>query len=151
MIETPDSFAGTPPRASQVAGPDVLSELLRAVRLTGSVFFKGSFTAPFGVISPKRYDAAMPMAHLRHVSMFHMVATGGCSMETASGAQHQITTGDLVLMPFAAEHKFWRGDVGEFAFGPDLFVEGPVEGIWSMKHGGGGPEMVLVCGFVESS
>src|SRR5947209_1905553 len=109
MTETPDSFAGTPPRASQGGGPDVLSELLRAVRLTGSVFFKGCFTSPFGVISPKRYDERMPMAHLRHISIFHLVATGGCSFEAESGVKYQLATGDMLLMPFAAEHKFWNG------------------------------------------
>src|SRR5262249_34880618 len=150
MIETPDSFAGTPPRSGQTAGPDVLSELLRAVRLTGSVFFKGRFSSPFGVISPKRYDDRMPMAHLRHISIFHLVATGGCSFESANGTRYEIGPGDMLLMPFAAQHKFWNGNVREFAFAPDLFVEGPVEGIWTMDHGGGGPETVLVCGFVES-
>jgi hypothetical protein len=37
MTETPPSFAGTPDRAAPAMGPDALSEMLRAVRLTGSV------------------------------------------------------------------------------------------------------------------
>jgi len=42
MTATPQSIADS---------PDLLSELLRAVRLTGSVFLNGRFSAPFGVIS----------------------------------------------------------------------------------------------------
>ena len=84
MTETPPSFAerrGPLPRS----GPDALSDMLRAVRLTGSVFLSARFTAPFGVVSPQRYDERMPMAHLRHISIFHLIAAGGCTVETASG------------------------------------------------------------------
>jgi AraC-like DNA-binding protein len=158
MAETPPSFAGTPdlaftgmPDRAATANPDVLSEMLRAVRLTGAVFFSARFSAPFGVLSPKRYDDHMPMAHLRHVSIFHLVAAGGCWIETASGERRKLAAGDLVLMPFAAQHKFWDGDVNEFAFGPEIFLRGPVAGVWSMNYGGGGRETRLVCGFIESS
>jgi hypothetical protein len=48
--------------------------VLRAVRLTGSVFLNARFTAPFGVISPKRYGEGTPMAHLRQISVFHLIA-----------------------------------------------------------------------------
>jgi hypothetical protein len=48
--------------------------MLRAVRLTGSVFLDACFSAPFGVISPKQYDASTPLAHLRHISVFHSIA-----------------------------------------------------------------------------
>jgi hypothetical protein len=71
MIQTPPSFADTPDRP---AGVDLLSEMLRAVRLTGSVFFSGSFTAPFRILSPKRFDERTPLARLRHISIFHLVA-----------------------------------------------------------------------------
>src|ERR1700710_567210 len=71
MIQTPPSFAVAPDNDH-----DVLAESLRAVRLTGSVFLDACFTAPFGIISPKRFDAYSPMAHLRHVSVFHLVAAG---------------------------------------------------------------------------
>src|SRR4029450_8411936 len=104
MTAAPPSFADRPP------GTDVLADMLRAVRLTGAVFLKASFTEPFGVLSPTRYDPAIPMAHLRHVSVFHYVATGGCMIETAGGERRELKAGDLVLLPFAAEHKLWRGD-----------------------------------------
>jgi AraC-like DNA-binding protein len=149
MTGTPPSFADAPEHSAHA--PDVLSEMLRAVRLTGSVFFSGRFSAPFGVVSPKRYDEHIPMAHLRHISIFHLIAAGGCWIETARGVQRQISEGDLVLMPFAAEHKFWSGEVRDFAFAPEIVHQGPVDGVWSMQYGGGGAETHLVCGFIESA
>ena len=97
MTETPPSFAGTP--ETPAGGYDVLSEMLRAVRLTGSVFLNANFTTPFGVISPKRYDAGTPMAHLQHVSVFHLIAAGSCTIEIATGERRTISAGDILLLP----------------------------------------------------
>ena len=144
MTATPPSFADRPP------GTDVLADMLRAVRLTGAVFLKASFTEPFGVLSPQRYDPSIPMAHLRHVSVFHYVATGGCNIETAGGHRRELVAGDLVLLPFAAEHKLWRGNA-EFTPASNIVHQDAKEGVWSFNHGGGGTETRFVCGFLESA
>jgi len=151
MTETPPSFAETPERPAAAAGPDVLSEMLRAVRLTGSVFFGGKFTAPFGVISPRRWDESTPMARLRHISIFHLVAAGRCTFEHSNGSRREISAGDLLLLPFADEHRFWNGSPTEFGYAPDLVQPGPIEGMLTLNHGGGGDETRLICGFLESS
>lgn len=144
MTGTPPSFADRPP------GTDVLADMLRAVRLTGAIFLKANFTEPFGVLSPRRYDASIPMAHLRHVSIFHFVATGGCMIETAGGVRRELKAGDLVLLPFAAEHKLWRGEA-EFVPASKIVHPDEKEGVWSFTHGGGGSETRFVCGFIESA
>ena len=104
MIGTPPSFAGTPESAG--GEYDVLAEMLRAVRLTGSVFLNGCFTAPFGVITPKHFDERTPMAHLRHVSIFHLISAGACTVEIATGERRVARAGDILLLPFADAHKF---------------------------------------------
>src|ERR1700761_7460515 len=119
MTATPRSVADT---------PDVLSELLRAVRLTGSVFMSGQFSAPFGVISPARWDGQDDMARLRHVGVFHLVAEGGCQLETGSGIR-EVKKGDVLLLPFTPEHRFWSGEPATFGFAPDLVVDGPISGV----------------------
>jgi AraC-like DNA-binding protein len=142
MTATPRSIADA---------PDVLSELLQAVRLTGSVFLNGSFSAPFGVISPMRWDGQDEMARLRHVSVFHLVAEGECLLETADHAIREVRKGDLLLMPFTAAHRFWSGAPDSFGFAPDLVEDGPVSGVSLIRHGGGGAKVQLVCGFLESA
>jgi AraC family transcriptional regulator, alkane utilization regulator len=149
MTETTPSFAGTPDRAAGV--PDVLSEMLRAVRLTGSVFFGGSFTAPFGVVSPARWDETTPLARLRHISVFHLIASGRCTFEHASGTQRELTAGDILLLPFAAQHRFWRDQPAQFAFAPDIVRPAPIEGMLTVTYGGGGEETRIICGYMESS
>jgi AraC-like DNA-binding protein len=146
MIETPPSFAIAPDH-----GHDVLAESLRAVRLTGSVFLDACFTAPFGIISPKRFDANSPMAHLRHVSVFHLIAEGECSVELATGQRRNVSAGDIILMPFADRHKFSNGRALEAPLADDVVRPGPLPGIWTINHGGGGRKTRMVCGFLESS
>jgi hypothetical protein len=148
MIETPPSFADTPGRP---AAADALSEMLRAVRLTGSVFFSGSFSAPFRVTSPKRFDERTPLARLHHISIFHLVAQGHCTFETATGTRREIAPGDILLMPFADTHTFWSGDGAETVSVLDIVRPGPIEGMLTLHHGGGGEETRLVCGYLESS
>jgi hypothetical protein len=80
MTGTPESFAAT---------PDLLADMLRAVRLTGAVFFNAAFSEPFGVISPKRFDSGFPMAQLRHISVLHLITSGGCTFEAASGLRRE--------------------------------------------------------------
>jgi AraC-like DNA-binding protein/mannose-6-phosphate isomerase-like protein (cupin superfamily) len=146
MIETPPTFAARPD-----GDHDLLAETLRAVRLTGSVFLDACFTAPFGIISPKHFDAHSPMAHLRHVSIFHLIAAGECSVELASGERRNVSAGDILLMPFADQHKLWNGRTAEMPLADDVVRAGPLRGIWNINHGGGGQETRMVCGFLESS
>ncbi len=129
----------------------MLSEMLRAVRLTGAIFLSARLTAPFGLVSPKRYDERMAMAHLRHISVFHLVAEGDCMIETASGTQREVVAGDLVLLPFADRHRLSKGTAPDMVFDPSLGRRGPREGIWTVNHGGGGAETRIVCGFIESA
>src|SRR3954451_21906598 len=110
MIQTPSSFADTPDRP---AAGDLLSEMLRALRLTGSVFLNGSVPPPLRIFSPKRFDERTPLARLRHISIFHLVAHGRCTFQTATGKRHDVEAGDILLMPFTDTHTFWNGETAE--------------------------------------
>ncbi|MBI1181713.1 MAG: helix-turn-helix domain-containing protein [Alphaproteobacteria bacterium] len=146
MTGPPDIIADPP----ELAG-DVLSELLRVLRLTGSVFLNGHFSEPFGVISPKQWDADSPLSHLRHVSVFHLVASGGCTLTAEDGSVWELGPGDIVLMPYPVEHTFERGAHDGCVYGPDVVRDGSTAGVSEVRHGGDGPETRLVCGFIEST
>jgi AraC-like DNA-binding protein len=151
MTATSSSVAGTTARIPPPASSDVLSELLRAVRLSGAVFLSARFTAPFGIVSPKRYDPNMPMAHLRHLTVLHLIAAGSCIIETANGLRREVRAGDVMLLPFTDQHTLRNGEAVELAFAPDMIGQSPIAGVWNVNHGGGGNETHMVCGFVESS
>ncbi|TPL36000.1 AraC family transcriptional regulator [Mesorhizobium sp. B2-4-6] len=150
MIATPDLYAGTPDRRSP-AEPDLLSEMLKSLRLTGSVFLSGCFSAPFGIVSPKYYEPGTPMAHLRHISIFHLIVTGSCTFEAANGERRDIAAGDLLFLPFADRHRFWKGEPLMMAEAGQIVQPSRIEGMWTVNYGGGGDELRMVCGFLESS
>jgi AraC-like DNA-binding protein len=56
-----------------------------------------------------------------------------------------------VLLPFADRHRFYKGKADDAVFDPRLARQGPIEGVWTVALGGGGPETRLVCGFLESA
>ena len=144
-------MTGTPPLVAETLDNDLLSQLLSSVRLTGSVFLDGQFRAPFGVISPARWEETPGFSRLRHASVFHLVTDGGCTMRIHTGGAFELSEGDLVLLPFTAEHQFWSGEHSGFVFGPDIARDGPVPGVNVIDHGGSGPMTRLVCGFIESA
>lgn len=151
MIQTPPSFAETPPSVPAPSPPDILSDVLRSVRLTGAVFLNARLTAPFGITSPKRFDQGLPMAHMRHISVFHLIAEGDCMIATPCGGPRRLGAGDLVLLPFADQHRFYKGQADDTVFDPRLARRGPIEGVWNVTLGGGGAQTRLVCGFLESA
>jgi AraC-like DNA-binding protein len=149
MTVTPPSFAETPDVTGQ--GRDLLADMLRAVRLTGSVYMNARFTAPFGIVAPPRFDESKPLAHMRHASVFHLIASGGCSVEVPGEETHVVSTGDVILVPFAGEHRMWRGEYGEAADAESIMQPGEIKGMWKIAHGGGGETTRIVCGYIESS
>ena len=149
---SPDRSARTASavRAKPSEAYDVLTETLRSVRLTGSVFLNACFSKPFGVISPERFSPNSPLAHLRHASIFHLIASGSCTIEIAGGERRTVSAGDIVLVPFAADHKIWNGEVTEMPHGPELAQPSPIHGLWTIDYGGGGEATRMICGFIES-
>lgn len=149
MTGTTQSFAATPERTSGAA--DILSDALRAVRLNGSVFLNACFRTPFGIVTPREFDAATPLSHLRHVSIFHLIVSGSCTLRVAGLEPIVVSAGDIVMLPFADEHRFWDGDNPDMANAEQLLKPSPVPGMWTIDHGGDGKATRMVCGFIESS
>jgi AraC-like DNA-binding protein len=148
MTRTPPSFAERP--HSQDDGHDVLADVLRAVRLTGSVYMMAFLSAPFDLLAPSEFDATSPLGRLRHISIFHLIAGGACNIQFASGETRRLHAGDIVLIPLGGQHRMWDGEA-ETAVATNLFAPGPFKDCWAINHGGGGEETRMVCGWVESS
>src|SRR5664279_6262496 len=101
---------------------------------------------PCGSCRAQAFDEHTPMAHLRHISIFHLISAGECSVELATGERRKVSAGDILLMPFADTHKFWNGHPKEHVVADDVVRPGPLKGMWNINHGGGGNETRVVCG-----
>lgn len=74
---------------------DFLSDILNRLSLEGTLYFRTSFTEPWGVTVPA----------FQNVARFHYVHKGDCVV-TVNGSQERIhlTQGDLILIPHGASH-----------------------------------------------
>src|SRR5262249_56720529 len=97
------------------------------------------------------WEGGMAMGHLRPSSVFPLIVEGDCITEGGAGGTRQLSAGDVLLLPFADQHRFYKGDAKDVVFDPRLIRQGAIEGVWTLDYGGGGPRTRLICGFLESA
>lgn len=113
---------------------DILSDVLRLVRLKGCVYFRHSFAAPWAM----RVDEGV-------AAQFHVVARGECTVETANGT-FSGGPGDVFIFPRGTSHVI--GDrPGRQAMPGHQAVGAILQG--KAPFAGGGRETQLVCGHFE--
>lgn len=81
---------------------DVLSDVLKAVRLTGAVFFERHLHAPWvGESPPSAAIASMVMPEAEHVISFHAILSGSCwaGLTGNSDSSIRFNAGDIVIYP----------------------------------------------------
>lgn len=130
---------------------DVLSEVLRVVRLSGVIHFRAEFTQPWAILSsaPVMLAARLKVSE-GSATPFHVVTEGSCLVTSGTLPPIHIEAGDVIIFP--------RGDQHVMASDPDLALV-PIQNIYSqpsaeqitvVKHGGGGPPAHFICGFLHS-
>lgn len=121
---------------------DVLSDILDALRLRGTLYFSTEFRRPWGVRVPS----------YRRVARFHLVVRGTCWVRVIGTEEPVLLeAGDLILIPHGAEHV-----LADTPDTPCRTVEEVVEAAGFTGEGtlvfggedGGGPTR-LVCGHFE--
>ena len=86
-------------------GHDTLSEVLRAVRLRGAVYFYVTGEADWSAEAPPGRDiAAEVMPGVDHVIEYHVVARGQCWAAVVGAAPVRLSEGDVVLFPQGDAH-----------------------------------------------
>jgi AraC-like DNA-binding protein len=84
---------------------DTLSDVLRAVRLRGAVFFNISGSSDWAAEAPPARDIApLLMPGVEHVMEYHAVARGSCWAGIPDGPWVQLQEGDVVLFPQGDGH-----------------------------------------------
>lgn len=126
---------------------DVVSDVLRVVRLSGMVVFHAELTAPWGLaVPPASSMAKLLNLETRHLISFHAVARGRCISQLGG---IDLQKGDVVMYPHGDPHVLASDDaVVPTPVGGLLPAISP-ERLAILRHGGGGAITQLVCGFVH--
>src|SRR5437660_1659439 len=89
---------------------DVLSEVLRVVRLQGALFYNGEFSAPWSV-----YPAsARALSHYfgaqsEQVIVYHLLTEGRASVRLEDGHRLNLEAGDIVMLSHGDKHIIENG------------------------------------------
>jgi len=162
MTDRPDPLLAHPnptetarPAGRPTLAGDPLSDVLRTVRLRGSVFFMLESSSPWSNGMPDGQTLApilVPQA--QQVVSFHVITQGACWGGLLDGPQLRLEAGDVLVFP--------RGDGYFMSFArqeptpPDVdlasgFMKGMTAGQlpFVVQFGGGGAERLsVVCGFL---
>jgi AraC-like DNA-binding protein len=128
---------------------DALSDVLRVVRLKGGVFLHAEFTAPWCLLSqvaPK--DLGSMLEGAEHLVLYHYVVEGRMSAQVGDGQPVEIEAGEVVIFPHNDAHLL--GSQVDLPPVPTAQVvrASPGGGLWTIRHGGGGEQTRIVCGFL---
>jgi AraC-like DNA-binding protein len=132
---------------------DVLSDVLRAVRFTGVIFFERNAQAPWvGVAPDSTAIAGKVMPQAQHVINFHAVVSGTCWVALVDGSEPgvQLNAGDIIILPTGAAHVLSSAP-GMRGGDPDLeLYTRPCDRqlpIVTHYNGGGRESCHMICGF----
>jgi AraC-like DNA-binding protein len=147
LIHPPEGLAHLPDLPQNLL-MDALSELLRAVKLSGALFYNSSCSAPWCLQAPQS-SAFLPYIRVpaTRVIEFHHI-TAGAAYVRVGGETTPLAAGDIVMIPHGDPHEMGAGSGGQ-----------PIDGtaalpaLWSGQlaladFGGGGPVTGLVCGYL---
>jgi AraC-like DNA-binding protein len=133
-----------------VAAPtDVLSDVLRAIRLTGAVYFDFELSAPWVAQAPPSSEiAATVMPGAERVIEYHLMARGSGWAEIAGQRPIRLNEGDVIVFPQGDAHVL--SSAPEMRGTPDLsmFVRRPTPLPLVHEFGGGGDRARIVCCFL---
>jgi AraC-like DNA-binding protein len=143
--------------ATVALGADVLSDVLRAVRLTGALLFFVEASSPYLAEAPaSSLLAPIILPGAQHIVSYHLVMEGSCYCEMVGQPALRLSAGDVVVIP--------HGDRYALSSSPGMFGTYPEELVlqwfeqmaarvtpdpFVVTEGGGEPEQRrILCGFL---
>lgn len=128
---------------------DALSEAMRAVRVTGALFFSGEFSAPWRFATPSQDEIRPAISpDSERLVLFHLVTEGRASACVDGHEEIVLEAGDIVVFPHGDAHRMWQGRTSRLFPGARLLPTLAQGGLAAEKWGGGGAVTRIVCGYL---
>ncbi|MGZ2259430.1 AraC family transcriptional regulator [Roseobacter sp. A03A-229] len=134
---------------------DPLSDIVRALNLSGAVFLNAEFTAPWAITAHVTEEDCRPFMPIpRQVIAYHVVIEGDIllSMDDGPGYRqhHRAKPGDVIFLPGNAKHVL-ASSTGQLPLvSDDLILPEGADGLVQVRHHGGGAPARMLCGFMAS-
>lgn len=128
---------------------DVLSEVLKVVKLQGALFYNGEFSSPWSVEATSARELANYVAPgAEHVIMYHLLTEGHASVRMEDGERVTLSAGDIVMIPHGDPHFVENGPPTKTMDNSQQVADVLAQGLRLSRMGGGGEITKLVCGYM---
>src|SRR5262245_50670882 len=128
---------------------DVLSDVLRVVRLEGALFFNAELSAPWCVRSPQSTDIAPYLSPVaERLIIYHFLTEGRAFARLHDGRRVELTAGDIVIIPHGDAHLLGNGSPETPVDSMSMFAKNLTQGLKLTRFGGGGEVTRIVCGYL---
>ena len=128
---------------------DALSDVLRVAHLTGGVFLRAEFSAPWCMATSVSPELCRPLlGSASHLIPYHYVVEGVLHVRVEGERAFVLGPGEVVLFPRNDPHLLGSDlDVPPVS-NRDILQPPRDGGLFSIRHGGKGARARLVCGFL---
>jgi AraC-like DNA-binding protein len=128
---------------------DVLSELLKVVRLQGALFFNAEFSSPCCIRSfPSAAYAPQLFPGAGHLIIYHFLTEGQAYVKLSGGQREELTAGDILILPHGDAHLLGNGSPVEPVDSLHTLAENLSRNPRLARFGGGGEVSRFVCGYM---
>jgi AraC-like DNA-binding protein len=129
---------------------DVLSEVLKAVKLDGAIFYTAECSAPWGFRSPPSHVMARYLSPApKHVIIYHLLTEGrGYAHVEGDGRPVSLNAGDIVVFPHGDPHILGNGSPVKPLDSAKELQRILSEDLRISRHGGGGELTRIICGYM---
>ena len=129
---------------------DVLSEVLKAVKLGGAMFYNAEFPAPWCFYSPPSPILAPYFSvDSKHVIIFHLLTEGsGYAHVEGDDRPLSLSAGDLVVFPHGDPHAMRNGPFIKPVDHAEQVKQVLSQGLKVARMGGGGEITKFICGYM---
>ena len=129
---------------------DILSEVLRAVKLDGAVFYNAEFSAPWAAHSIDGRTVTSSLSpNSQHVIIFHLVTEGrGYAQVEGNDRTIPLKAGDILIIPHGDAHILGNGPSVTPIKRTQVLEEVLSKGLKVSQMGGGGEITKFVCGYL---
>jgi AraC-like DNA-binding protein len=129
---------------------DILSDVLRVVRLSGAVFFTAEFSSPWALDSPNREllsSIVMPDADC--VVLFHILTEGECFISCKTHPAVKMEAGDVIIFPHGEPHTMCSDTGTKPTPLGAVFSQSSPDATPQVAFGGGGRRSRFICGYLN--
>jgi AraC-like DNA-binding protein len=128
---------------------DVLSEVLKVVKLQGAFFYNGEFSSPWSLHAPPSRTLAPYLAPgAGHVIIYHMLTEGQASVRLEDGERIELVAGDIVIFPHGDSHIMENGPASKPLDSLQTIAHAIAHGLKLLRLGGGGEVSRFICGYL---